>query len=131
MNFTLLWPGPRSSREERGFRDPTVDDVCAGAGVSKGAFSGYFEQQQDLLLALRDQPAAALDRELERIANTSSLGVERDRAVSWWRFPPTHSSIRLALTDGLTLHGGITPGAFRSRNVGPVIHVLLFGGETG
>ena len=77
-------------------------------GCGEGAFGGCFEQQQALLLALRDQHAAALDRELERIANTSSLGVERDRAVSWWRFPPTHSSIRLVLTDGLTLHDRLT-----------------------
>ena len=63
----------------RGFRDLTVDDVCAEAGVSKGAFYGYFEQKQDLLLALLEDDAAALDRELERITTTSPSGVERLR----------------------------------------------------
>jgi AcrR family transcriptional regulator len=63
----------------RGFRDLTVDDVCAEAGVSKGAFYGYFEQKQDLLLALLEDDAAALNRELERITGTSSSGVERVR----------------------------------------------------
>ena len=63
----------------RGFRDLTVDDVCAEARVSKGAFYGYFEQKQDLLLALLEDDTAALDRELERITETSGSGVERVR----------------------------------------------------
>lgn len=63
----------------RGFSDLTVDDVCAEAGVSKGAFYGYFEQKQDLLLALLDDDAAALDRELERITSGSPSGVQRVR----------------------------------------------------
>jgi AcrR family transcriptional regulator len=66
----------------RGFRDLTVDDVCAEAGVSKGAFYGYFEQKQDLLLALLEDDAAALNRELERITGTSSSGVERVRRLA-------------------------------------------------
>jgi AcrR family transcriptional regulator len=63
----------------QGFRDLTVDDVCAQAGVSKGAFYGYFEQKQDLLLALLEDDAAALDHELNRITAGSSSGVERLR----------------------------------------------------
>ncbi len=63
----------------RGFRDLTVDEVCAEAGVSKGAFYGYFEQKQDLLLALLEDDAAALDRELESITASSESGVERVR----------------------------------------------------
>lgn len=57
----------------------TVDDVCAEAGVSKGAFYGYFEQKQDLLLALLADDTAAQDRELERITATSGSPVERVR----------------------------------------------------
>ncbi len=63
----------------QGFRDLTVDDVCAAAGVSKGAFYGYFEHKQDLLLALLQDDAAALDGELERITDASSSGVQRVR----------------------------------------------------
>ncbi len=63
----------------RGFRDLTVDDVCAEAGVSKGAFYGYFEHKQDLLLALLEDDSAALDGELEAITSASSSGVERVR----------------------------------------------------
>ncbi len=63
----------------RGFSDLTVDDVCAEASVSKGAFYGYFEQKHDLLLALLQDDAAALDGELARITSTTSSGVERVR----------------------------------------------------
>jgi AcrR family transcriptional regulator len=63
----------------RGFRDLTVDDVCDAAGVSKGAFYGYFGHKQDLLLALLQDDAASLDRELERITNASTSGIERVR----------------------------------------------------
>ncbi len=63
----------------QGFRDLTVDDVCAAAGVSKGAFYGYFEHKQELLLALLEDDGAALDRELDAIARASSSGVERLR----------------------------------------------------
>jgi AcrR family transcriptional regulator len=63
----------------RGFRDLTVDDVCAQAGVSKGAFYGYFEHKQDLLLALLQDDSDALDVELEAITTASSSGVQRVR----------------------------------------------------
>jgi AcrR family transcriptional regulator len=63
----------------RGFRDLTVDDVCAEAGMSKGAFYGYFEQKRDLLLALLEDDASALDRELERITAEERAGVKRVR----------------------------------------------------
>lgn len=63
----------------RGFRDLTVDDVCAAAGVSKGAFYGYFEHKQDLLLALLEDDSAALDAELAEITSATSSGVERVR----------------------------------------------------
>jgi AcrR family transcriptional regulator len=52
-----------------GFRDMTVDDVCAEAGLSKGAFYGYFEQKSDLLLALFEDDARRIDElmdDLER-----------------------------------------------------------------
>ena len=63
----------------RGFRDLTVDDVCASAGASKGAFYGYFEHKQDLLLALLEDDAIRLDSELDRITKTTSSGIERVR----------------------------------------------------
>jgi AcrR family transcriptional regulator len=43
-----------------GYRNLSVDDVCAEAGLSKGAFYTYFEQKQDLLVALLEDDAADL-----------------------------------------------------------------------
>ncbi len=43
-----------------GFHNLSVDDVCAEARLSKGAFYTYFEHKRDLLLALLDDDAAAL-----------------------------------------------------------------------
>jgi AcrR family transcriptional regulator len=60
-----------------GFRDMTVDDVCEEGKVSKGAFYGYFEHKDDLLIALLDDDADALDRKLAQIARTERSSVKR------------------------------------------------------
>jgi AcrR family transcriptional regulator len=46
----------------------TVDDICADAGASKGAFYSYFDRKQDLLHALLDDEAAAIERLLSDLA---------------------------------------------------------------
>lgn len=98
----------------RGFRDLTVDDVCAEAGASKGAFYGYFKQKQDLLLALLEDDAAALDRELERITHGSSSGVERvrrfARVMLAWGDDPARVQVRADLWAEL-----LTDDAVRRR----------------
>jgi TetR/AcrR family transcriptional regulator, repressor for uid operon len=63
----------------KGFGDLTVDEVCAEAGLSKGAFYGYFDSKQALLLALLEEDAAFLDELLERLGATSVSNVERLR----------------------------------------------------
>lgn len=62
-----------------GFRDLSVDDVCVEAGLSKGAFYGYFASKHDVLLALLEDDAAALDGVLEGIERSTRAGVERLR----------------------------------------------------
>jgi AcrR family transcriptional regulator len=64
----------------RGFRSLTVDDVCAEAGVSKGAFYLYFDQKQDLLLALLEDDAAGVDAVMRDLQRSSASGVERLRS---------------------------------------------------
>jgi AcrR family transcriptional regulator len=64
------------------FGDLTVDDVCTAAGVSKGAFYGYFDSKQDLLLALLDQDAAELDRLLDELETADLDPIERLRRVT-------------------------------------------------
>jgi AcrR family transcriptional regulator len=60
------------------YRTLTVDDVCTEAGLSKGAFYTYFDQKQDLLLALLDDDAAGLS-ELVADAASEPSGVEQIR----------------------------------------------------
>lgn len=63
----------------RGFQSLTVDDVCAEAGVSKGAFYVYFGQKRDLLLALLEDDAAAVDAMMDDVRRSHEGGVERLR----------------------------------------------------
>ena len=62
-----------------GYRDMTVDDVCAEAGVSKGAFYGYFTSKQDLLIALLAEDEAGLDTVLEDLNHRDISNVIRLR----------------------------------------------------
>jgi TetR/AcrR family transcriptional regulator, transcriptional repressor of aconitase len=62
-----------------GYHDTSVDDVCDEAGVSKGAFYGYFDTKQDLFLALLDEETAALSGVALELAREDLAGAERVR----------------------------------------------------
>ena len=168
----------------KGYRDMTVDDVCAEAGLSKGAFYGYFDQKRDLLVALLEDDASVIDSALEQHAASSSpmlaklrgyartvleLAEEPGRAqlrADLWAAMLTEkevaaafarsiqrrretlrswieravadgeiteipanafASILLALSDGLVLHAGIAPTAFRWVNIRAALNALLGG----
>jgi AcrR family transcriptional regulator len=49
----------------RGYNKASVDDICAEAGISKGAFYHHFERKQDLFLALLDGWLQAIDNAIE------------------------------------------------------------------
>ncbi len=63
----------------KGFRVMSVDEICAEAGVSKGAFYGYFESKQALLLALLADDTAALDRIVEHLESEMVRSIDRLR----------------------------------------------------
>ena len=65
-----------------GYRDMTVDDVCAEAGVSKGAFYGYFASKQDLLVALLEEDDAGLDAVLDELDRRELSNVSRLRSFA-------------------------------------------------
>ncbi len=67
-----------------GYRDITVDDVCAEAEASKGAFYVYFETKQDLLLALLDDDSAQVDREIDELEGRKLTQAERLRRFTRW-----------------------------------------------
>ncbi len=49
----------------KGFNTASVDDICAEAGVSKGAFYHHFESKQALFLALLDGWLKIIDNAIE------------------------------------------------------------------
>lgn len=49
----------------RGFNAASVDDICADAGISKGAFYHHFKSKQDLFLALLDSWLQTIDNAIE------------------------------------------------------------------
>src|SRR6185437_10958769 len=77
--FRILIDAAWQCSATKRFSDLTIDDVCAAAGVSKGAFYGYFSGKQDLLLALLDESAATLDQVMDELAAAPLSGVERVR----------------------------------------------------
>ena len=50
---------------ETSYARVTVDQICAAAGASKGAFYLYFQTKRDLLLALIDEQEAGFERLIE------------------------------------------------------------------
>lgn len=62
----------------------TVDDVCAEADASKGAFYVYFETKQDLLLALLEDDAAQVDQQIEDLERQNLAQGERLRRFTRW-----------------------------------------------
>ncbi len=49
----------------RGYNKASVDDICAEAGISKGAFYHHFESKQALFLALLDGWLQTIDNAIE------------------------------------------------------------------
>ena len=64
-----------------GYRDLTVEDVCADAGLSKGAFYSHFASKEELLLGLIADDAAAIAGIAEDPATLRLSPVQRIRKV--------------------------------------------------
>ncbi len=56
----------------RGFNTASVDDICADAGISKGAFYHHFESKQALFLALLDGWLKIIDNAIEASKDKSA-----------------------------------------------------------
>ena len=66
----------------QGYHAMTVDDVCLEAGVSKGAFYGYFDSKQHLLLTLLEEDAVEVDEIVADLSGRRMAPVERLRAFA-------------------------------------------------
>ena len=65
-----------------GFHDLTVDDVCADAGLSKGAFYSHFVSKEALLMGLIADDAASIARIAEDPTTLRLTPVQRIRRVT-------------------------------------------------
>ncbi|MGA5823061.1 TetR/AcrR family transcriptional regulator [Kitasatospora sp. NPDC094028] len=63
-----------------GFARTSIEDVCAAAGYTRGAFYSNFGSKEELLLALFDEQAAGRMAELERLAADCEALAPRERA---------------------------------------------------
>lgn len=55
-----------------GYNKASVDDICAEAGISKGAFYHHFKSKQELFLALLDDWLHAIDSAIEASKDLSA-----------------------------------------------------------
>jgi AcrR family transcriptional regulator len=69
----------RGLAAQRGYRTLTVDDVCAGAGLSKGAFYAHFASKQELLLAILDADVAEVNGLLTTLETSEASELDRVR----------------------------------------------------
>ncbi len=63
-----------------GFARTSIEDVCAAAGYTRGAFYSNFGSKEELLLALFDDQAAGRMAELERLAAACEALAPQERA---------------------------------------------------
>jgi AcrR family transcriptional regulator len=70
----------REAAAQRGYRALTVDDVCAAAGLSKGAFYAYFAAKQDLLSAMLEAEIAEVDTVLSALERSDTSQLDRVRS---------------------------------------------------
>ena len=74
-----LLDGAAEAFAERGFHGATVDDICAKAGLTRGAYYSSFGDKEELFLALSDRVAAALTASLHHALEAVDPGAQ----TSW------------------------------------------------
>src|SRR3982751_4562471 len=65
--------------QTRPMADIAIDEIAAGAAISRSAFYFYFPSKQAVLLELLDRMVTEVD---ERLA---AVGVPADDPAAWWR----------------------------------------------
>ncbi len=65
--------------QSRAMADVAIDEIAAGAAISRSAFYFYFPSKHAVLLELLDRMVAEVD---ERLAE---IGVPGDDPAAWWR----------------------------------------------
>jgi len=88
---------------ERGYVATTIDDIVAGAGVTKPMLYRHFESKQDLVITLlerhRDELAAAPLDALLASADRPLADRLEVMLEAWFRYVERHPFVRLLLHD--------------------------------
>lgn len=83
--------GAAEAFAERGFHGASLDDICARAGLTRGAFHSSFESKEDLFFALYDrmveQVRARIALTLEAVLTAKGPAVEIFAALFFRDFP--------------------------------------------
>jgi AcrR family transcriptional regulator len=74
--------GAAASFAQKGYHAATVDDICAQAGLSKGAVYGYFASKEDIVSALKvesvQRDAAVIRASMQRREPDEAFGAMLD-----------------------------------------------------
>lgn len=104
----------RTLASDTGFRTLTVDDVCAQAGMSKGAFYVHYESKQSLLTAMLEQEIAAVTEVLDALEAGSLTALERIRVFVRTMVERAADPAEVQLRAELWSQGGVD-GELRER----------------
>lgn len=74
-----------------GFSDCSMDDICAEAGLSKGAVYNHFASKEELIYAVADEQG----RSLQRLIEGKSLKAICDALLDLFSYPAGSSDARL------------------------------------
>ncbi len=84
----------------QGFERTTVSEICAQAGISKGAFFHHFPTKQDVFMKVLDNWLAALDVQLKELiasSNSVSDGLVQMAAISRGVFSQSNGQLGMFL----------------------------------
>ncbi|MEU5210167.1 TetR/AcrR family transcriptional regulator [Streptomyces sp. NPDC020742] len=77
---------------ERGYAQTTIEDMCAAAGYTRGAFYSSFGSKQDLVLALFDRYSAHRLDQLEGLLDDAAPGTAHRIARAFLEVDPADRS---------------------------------------